>query len=323
MTKTGVQYKHISFAERVKIETLLDARYGYQEVADVLGRSVQTVYHEVRRNMDSAGQYQARVAQDQCVMRRRMVNRKVHRKLVEGTGTYKTFLRDIAHYHSPDQIIARHKKSSRFKVRSPQTIYTYIATQQPELKRYLRRGTKRYRKDHNKAKYLKFTSKKAQHSIENRPAIVEKRRRVGDWEGDTIIGAEKTSRILTCVDRKTGYLIAKKIDGDVSGTVARKTIHAFSQLPRKKRRTITYDNGVEFAEYLCIEKALNMDVYFAHPYHSWERGTNENTNGLLRQFYPKGTPFKNITQRDLDKKVKLINNRPRKRLNYRTPAEVF
>lgn len=159
--------------------------------------------------------------------------------------------------------------------------------------------------------------------INTRPEIIEKRERIGDWEGDTIVGKERKLAILTHVDRKSGYLIANKLNKITAEYVNKITIQTFKDFPDNAKQSITYDNGTYFSQYEFIERDTSMDVYFAFPYHSWERGTNENTNGLLRQFYPKKSPFKNITQINLDKYVNLINNRPRKRLHYRTPCEVF
>ena len=159
--------------------------------------------------------------------------------------------------------------------------------------------------------------------INTRPEIVEQRKRLGDWEGDFIIGQEKTTGILTQVDRKSGYLTADKVERLEAQPVKEIIINRLRKLPRKKRHTITYDNDKVLTTQDTIERKTGITVYFAYPYHSWERGTNENTNGLLRQFFPKKTPFATITQEDINKRVGLINARPRKRLHYLTPAEVF
>ena len=152
---------------------------------------------------------------------------------------------------------------------------------------------------------------------------------MGDFEGDTIVGAEKTIHILTHVDRKSGYLLADKAEIATKSEIQKLTLKTFKKIPKSKINSLIYDNGTQFESNLDTEQKLKqifgkeIPIYFAYPYHSWERGTNENTNGLIRQYYPKKTPFKDITQKELDKVVKLINNRPRKRLNYLTPAEVF
>jgi len=159
--------------------------------------------------------------------------------------------------------------------------------------------------------------------IDTRPKIVESRERIGDWEGDTIVGGEKTIHILTHVERRSGMLFADKLERATAELTREKTIARFGKITKDKKHTITYDNGSTFAEYEMTEKETEMDIYFAYPYHSWERGTNENTNGLLRQFFPKKSMFANITQETIEEAVKLINNRPRKRLDYLTPREVF
>ena len=156
-----------------------------------------------------------------------------------------------------------------------------------------------------------------------RPDIINERERIGDWEGDTIIGKERTKRILTHVERKTGYLIADFLPTVSAEIVAEKIAQRFKKLPRQKRHSITYDNGTEFSSHEIIERKTNATVYFANPYHSWERGTNENTNGLLRQFFPKGSSFATITEEDVERAVKLLNRRPRKRLEFSTPYEIF
>jgi len=159
--------------------------------------------------------------------------------------------------------------------------------------------------------------------VNSRPQVIEKRKRIGDWEGDTVLGKEKTERILTHVERKSGVLLGDKISNIKAAIVRAVTVRRFLTLPLCKRHTVTYDNGIEFAEFEFIERDARIKVFFAFPYHSWERGTNENTNGLLRQFFPKGTAFRTITQENVDHVVSLINNRPRKRHDYRTPLEVF
>lgn len=160
-------------------------------------------------------------------------------------------------------------------------------------------------------------------NISTRPEIVNTRSRLGDFEGDTIVGLEKTIHILTHVDRKSGYLIARVLKVATAEETTNQTLLSFKDVAKTKLKTITYDNGTQFSKHQHTEQKLNTQIYFANPYHSWERGTNENTNGLLRYYYPKKTSFKDITQKELDIVVKKINNRPRKRLNYLTPKEVF
>ncbi len=159
--------------------------------------------------------------------------------------------------------------------------------------------------------------------IDARPAIVDNRERMGDWEGDTIVGGERNTGIITHAERKSGYLLGDLYKKKNSELIKEKIIERFKKIPNDKRYTITYDNGTEFSEYELIERKTKMQIYFANPYHSWERGSNENANGLLRQFFPKKTLFATLTQKTVDKAIILINHRPRKRLNYLTPHEIF
>jgi IS30 family transposase len=159
--------------------------------------------------------------------------------------------------------------------------------------------------------------------IDKRPRIVQERKRIGDWESDTLEGQKSKGLLATHVERKSRYTVAVKVKDKSADTVTRATLAAMKKLPKKKVKTMTFDNGKEFAGFKELERGLCMRSYFANPYHSWERGTNENTNGLLRQFFPKGTNFALVRQHQVDRVIKLLNNRPRKCLNYRTPAEVF
>lgn len=233
-------------------------------------------------------------------------------------------IRKLKLYWSPEQIAGRLRARHKKTIICQETIYQWIYKDRPDLKQYLRSQKGKYRRRHgsNNRKRMRETEDQKRR-IDTRPQIVERRKRIGDWEGDTVVGKEKTERILTHVERKSGMLLADKIS-DMKATIIREvTVQRFKTLPVCKCHTVTYDNGIEFAEYEFIERDANVKVYHAYPYHSWERGTNENANGLLRQFFPKGTAFRNITQENVDQVVSLINNRPRKRHNYRTPLEVF
>ncbi|SMN17056.1 Mobile element protein [uncultured Candidatus Thioglobus sp.] len=159
-------------------------------------------------------------------------------------------------------------------------------------------------------------------SIEQRPELVNTRSRIGDWEGDAIIGKNKKSTIYTLVDRKSLYTVIVKLNGKNATELADKTIKALKPMS-SKIHTITYDNGLEFAEHERMAKALDVDVYFAHPYSSWERGINENTNGLIRQYFPKGTDFNEVTNSQIEFVMKRLNTRPRKTRGGKQPVELF
>ena len=160
--------------------------------------------------------------------------------------------------------------------------------------------------------------------IEQRPPEVELKARVGDGESDSVSGTHtRGPKLATHVERASRYLVAAKLPDGTADSFNRTTIRAFKDIPSKLLLTMTTDNGREFAKFKGIEKSLGLSVYFANPYHSWERGLNENTNGLLRQFFPKQTDFGNVTPRAIARVVRSLNNRPRKCLAYRTPAEVL
>ena len=229
---------------------------------------------------------------------------------------------------SPEIISNRLKRdyphSRKTKRISPETIYQWIykdATQGGTLYTHLVRTHKKRKKQRCYGSLRGCIPNRE--DISKRPAIVDKRSRYGDWEGDTMVGHRHQGRLVTHVKRKSRYLLAgKAIDGTAS-SFTEISLHLFKRIPANYLKTLTLDNGSENYEFKKLEKELSLNVYFAKPYASWERGTNENTNGLLRRYFPKGTNFLEVSARELEKVVHLLNNRPRKCLKYRTPFEVF
>ena len=159
-------------------------------------------------------------------------------------------------------------------------------------------------------------------SIEARPAIVDTKQRVGDWEGDTVLGKRHKSALLTLVERKTLFTIMVKLGGKRADLLSEALIKSMSAF-KQRVKTITFDNGWEFSYHQKIAKALKADIYFAHPYSSWERGINENTNGLIRQYFPKGTDFNQVSEQQVALVMQRLNQRPRKTRGYRSPTELF
>ena len=207
---------------------------------------------------------------------------------------------------------------------SHQTIYRWIwacPQRSNHFRPYLRVAWRKRRKPYGKP------SKRGQIpgrvSIEQRPPEANERRRVGDWEADTLVGKGRRGYVATSVDRASRYVVARRLSSCTAEEVNGKLHGAMRRLPAQKRRTLTTDNGREFARHRRLGKLLGLAVYFAHPYSAWERGTCENTNGLLRQYVPKGMDLHQLTDWQLESYVRALNNRPRKCLNYRTPAEVF
>jgi IS30 family transposase len=230
-------------------------------------------------------------------------------------------LEKIKEYYSPKQISWRW----RFENKSPlskDSIYSYIYNNHPELiSKYFRRKWKRYQ-NRRKEKYQIDNRR----MIDKRPKIIEKRSTLGHWESDTVVWKKKALNkkvIITNVERKSWYLIANIVENSTAKCVSESIINDFNNLPKYKRRTMTFDNWREFAYHYDIERETKMTTYFAHPYSPWQRWTNENTNWLLRQFLPKWTDFSYLTKEELQKYVILLNNRPRERLWFLTPNEVF
>ncbi len=317
-----MSYKHITRDQRVALSALLKAGVTKKEIANQLSLDRTTIWREIKRNKVKKEKYDARFSHPKACKRRRFANEKGDK--IKNNKKLKSYIiKKLKLYWSPEQIAGRLRLKQGKTVVCHETIYRFIYKQSLFFTVYLRHKKNKYRKRHGSIKRMKKARDMHKRNIGQRPLIIEERKRIGDWEGDTIVGGERKTGILTHVDRKSGYLLADKLRRNHAEYVSKITVKRFSLIPKNYCHTITYDNGTTFAQHCITERKTGMLVYFANPYSSWERGTNENTNGLLRQFYPKKTLFKNLKQEELDKVVTLINNRPRKRLNYRTPQEIF
>jgi transposase, IS30 family len=346
-----MSYKHLTKDDRIKIQTLVDANYSNNYIATVIGCNPSTISREINRSVVDSSEdekYKYSQANNLAIKKRNEAN-GLRAKLtgVNQNQELLKYLEDkLKKSWSPEQIVGRIKleglsfggggsdgssvKGARgvnhsdvsITLKSHQTIYDYVHNNRPDLVKYLRCKKGKYRRRYGTRIREKEREAMEKKRIEQRPRIIEERTRLGDFEGDTIVGKDKT-HMLTHVDRTSGYLLANILSEATASKTQEVTIQTFSKLPKNKFQTITYDNGVQFAKHQDTEQKLGIDIYFATPYHSWERGTNENTNGLLREYYPKGSNFSSITQIDLDKTVKIINNRPRKRHNYHTPQEIW
>lgn len=318
-----MSYKHITSNQRVELGVLLRTDFKQKEIARMLGKDPSAISRELKRNgTKNKSGYDARAAKRLTKERRIKANQRFRK--IENNKRLERYIEEkLKIYWSPEQIAGRLGRRYDKTIVCHETIYQHIYHKHPKLKRYLRCQKGKYRRRYGTRKREKAREEAKKRRIDTRPAIVEKRKRLGDWEGDTILGKERTKGILTHTERRSGYLLADKLERILAHSVSETTAKRFKKIPRSKRHTFTYDNGPEFAEYELIEEKTKAQVYFAHAYHSWERGTSENTNGLLRQFFPKKTPFAKITQEQIDKAVHFINTRPRKRLRYLTPAEMF
>lgn len=309
------KYKQISYYDMIKIETLLEEGLGVTDIAVRIGKDKTSVYRCIKKNSHK-GKFRAAKAWYKINERKGRANS--HPRILSDSLLERYILEKIESYWSPEQVAGTWKKDKR-EALSHETIYKYIYKEKPELIQvYLRRKGIKYRKKRaERAVVLDMRS------IEERPLEINEKKEIGHWEGDTITDKGLTNGIVTNIERKSGFLIASKVDRKISKNVCDVTIEDFAVLPEELRLSITYDQGTEFAKHKIIEKKTKMTVYFAHKGCPWERASNESANGLLRQFIPKGSDLDKVSEENLKRYVELLNNRPRKRLNYQTPAELF
>lgn len=321
-----MSYKHISSSQRNELSALLRAGISQKKAAELLGKTASAVCQELKRNpANTKIGYDAGSAKKKTRERRITANQRFRK--IENNQWLKNYIaKKIKKYWSPEQISGRLKRkwpADKNRRIGKDSIYKFVYAEKKDLVKYLRCQKGKYRRRYGTRIREKQREALKKRRIDQRPEIVEKRERVGDWEGDTIVGKERTKQILTHVERRSGLLLADKLEQSTAEETKIKTIERFKTISEKKKHTLTYDNGTTFSEHEMTEKKTGMEIYFSWPYHSWERGTNENCNGLLRQFFPKKSSFAMITQEVIDEACGLINNRPRKRHNYLTPNEVF
>lgn len=299
-------------------------------IAKSIGRSPSSVSREIQRNRPSErNRYSPRLAHEKA-MKQRKSRGRIERLKNDSIRQYA-----ISHLHrrwSPEQISKRIKIDLGETI-SHEAIYQFIYYQiyqkgwgylkpgHEDLRMYLRRRRKRrthkgLRKCHRMASFQGV-------SIDLRPDIVNKRIRVGDWESDTVESINRKPGINTCVERKTGLVLITKLEDKTSNTTMSVIGKRLDDFPDNAKRTITFDNGSENSKWKKLEELTKIKIYFAHPYHSWERGTNENTNGLIRDYFPKKTDFTTIKEEELSFVERELNNRPRKRLGWQTPLEAI
>lgn len=310
-----MSYTHLTLDERIFLHDYIKKGKSIREVAEYMDRSPSTISRELKRNRSKRG-YRASKADK--IARERRSNPRV-RALLPGSPEHKYVKEKLEWYWTPEEI------SARWSLDHPDKDPIHYST----IYRHIRQG-----------RFPGITSKdnlrrrgkmpKSQHGgqmtihpnrlIRDWPEEIKTRSRLGDWEGDTIAGKIGSGLITTMVDRKSRYLLAAIVDSK-HATVQRKTIETL--LKNQIVKSISLDNGVEFAEHEIFEKTLKTEVYFADPHCPWQRGSNENTNGLLRFFFPRGSDFREITQKKVDEVVKLLNRRPRKCLGWLTPEEVY
>lgn len=310
-------YTHLTQEERYQIHSLHRQDVSITQIADELGRAPSTISRELRRNASGRGY---KPAHAQALAQ----SRQSQRRNAKEFGSCDWALVDLylRLELSPQQISVRLKLEKRLSI-SAECIYQHAyadKTRGGDLVAHLR--CQKVRRKRYASGYERRGILRNRVGIECRPAVVNAKTRIGDWEGDTVVGKDHKGVLVTLVERKSRYTLSCPLPSKHSAGVTQ----AIVDLLRPHRRvckTLTFDNGKEFAEHEFIARCLSAKVYFAHPYCSWERGLNENTNGLLRQYFPKGTNLRNITQGQVDEAVYKLNHRPRKCLGYRTPHEAF
>lgn len=316
---------HIQFNRdtRVELAILLNANKNQTEISKILGIHRTNVCNEINYNKDPDGVYRGVHAHKRYLLRRKLA-KQPKRKIENDRKLRRHIVRKLKLLWSPEQIAGRLKRMKGISIICHETIYAWIYEKRPDLTTYLRHQRSKYRKKRGSRARMELNKATKVRRITERPSVVEERSRIGDWEDDTVLGKERIQRIYTCVERRSGYALAEKLDIVSAEIVAKKIEKRFRRIPKNKCKTLTRDNGSEFGDYdRELERKINMGIYRANAYHSWERGSNENWNGLLRQYFPKGTCFATVTQYDVQSAVRSLNNRPRKRLNWRTPSEVF
>jgi len=320
-------YKRLSLKERVIIETLLNEKRKKSYIAIQLNRSRTTIYREINNWVKRPGdKYNANLAHWYALDDNN--SKRLQDKITMYPYLKIAVFRGLLNHLSPEIIAGRLKlafPNDSTRNISYESIYRYIyAHPQGKLNLKLIKLLTRHKSRRRKPKPVSERQCIAGRvSIDERPAYIDKRLELGHWEGDLIIGAKQNSFIGTLVERKIRYTLLVKLPDKKSDTVTKAFANKINQMPKLIKKTLTYDNGSEMAKHKTFSSKTGMNVYFAHPYSSWERGTNENTNGLIRRFYPKRTDFNNITNIELEKMQNWLNNRPRKVLGYYTPSELL
>jgi IS30 family transposase len=310
-------YQQLTQEERYQIKAYKESGLSQSQIAMQLSRSASTISRELKRNTGLRG-YRPKQAQETSELRRYTAIKHV-KLTAEIQSTLVSYLKE---QWSPEQIQG-YCKTHDIAMVSHERIYQYIWSnkrQGGKLHENLRCQRKRYKK-----RYGKYDGRGVivdRVSIDERPAIVDKKTRFGDWEGDTIIGKGHQGAMVTLVERKSKLTLMKEVPFKSAYCVTAAVIELLKPYKRNVL-SITFDNGKEFARHKEIAKQLKTSIYFAHPYHSWERGLNENTNGLIRQYFPKSAPLKNACHNKVIDVNHRLNNRPRKSLGFKTPLEIF
>jgi len=324
------QYIQLTIEDREKISEYRWQKLSWREIGRRLGRHHTTIVREIKRNGGGPNHtYSPRLANQRACQR---IQIRGQRPRLKHSLLRSYLITKLKKGWSPEQIAGRWSGRHPDQPISHEAIYQFIyarvskATdfvygQQEDFRQYLRRAHKRRQK--RGGIYQKRSLIPNKISIEERPLYVEKRKQLGHWEGDSMVSRKSLAALNTLVERASGLVKITKIPNLKPAVTAQAVTGRLRPISESLRRTLTMDNGIENADHEQITKEAGTRCYFAHPYHSWERGTNENTNGLIRWYLPKGTDFARVSEEDVTRIEYLLNTRPRKRLHYKTPLEVF
>lgn len=309
-------YKHFTLSERESLYFSLKLNKNITEIAKELGRNKSTVSREIKRNSNRKGEYNPWGAYTKYRVRRNFSRRKY--RIKRDTPLYDFIVEGLKNFWSPEIIAAKWNEKNPEEKIAFSTIYKAVKRGDFDgisVKTHLRRRGKK-----KCGSRSRFCTIHPEHTIHERPKEVELRERFGDFEGDTVRSSPGKGCIVTFVDRKSRLVLSAKSDDMSSKSIYEASLKAFGNI---RPKTITLDNGSEFAMFKELEKALNTTIYFADPHSPWQRGTNENINDCFRFFFPRGFDFRTLSDADLDEIVELINSRPRFCLNLLSPSDVF
>ena len=311
-------YTQLTLEKRYQISALRKQGLKQYEIANEIGVHPSTISRELLRNSNKKRYYSADYAHTETFLRHKYkAKNRVITKAIE-----RYIRKHLKLDWSPEQISGRMKLDIGLSI-THETIYSFIyanKTNGGKLYKYLRHKNKKYHKRSNKYKARGIIIDRIM--IDKRPKIVEKKSRIGDLEIDTVIGKNHIGALVTVVDRKSKFTLIKNVPSKQADVVTQALIELITPI-KAITKTITSDNGKEFAYHKEVSKALDTKFYFANPYHSWERGLNEHTNGLIRQYLPKKSVFTNVSKEEIIMIQNRLNHRPRKVLGYKTPYEVF
>lgn len=312
-----MNYKQLTECQRYQIQSFLKAGFTQKQIANELGKSPSTICRELSRNQGLRG-YRPRQAHRLATQRKREASKSI-KITTEVAGWVETLIRQEL---SPAQAAAYIDREHGVSLHH-ETIYQLILADMArggDLYKHLRIMSKPYRKRYGS--YDRRGRIRNRRSIEERPSVVDRKSRLGDWEGDTMIGKGRKGALLTMVERTSLHVVIGRLSSKNAEALADELIQRFTEF-NAPLETITLDNGLEFSDHERVSKSLDVDIYFAHPYSSWERGANENTNGLIRQYFPKAMDLTKVNEEDIQFVMNRLNNRPRESLGWKTPNEVL